>query len=152
MGYHQFYSIFMCQSKLSSSICDIMLLLSIFTMQYQFSNYVNDLFLWNILLFLSCRCLLCSQKKLNLIKSINFGINLVNIINESKYICFENIMMININQYHLVAFQKYIYFCWYYFTNKKCHAYTFLMFFNLLDLLVKKSYNGWGVRAKIGEG
>ena len=24
------------------------------------------------------------------------------------------------------------------FANKKCHGYTFLMFFNLLDLLVKK--------------
>ena len=147
MGYHQFYSIFMCQSKLSSAItfsryvtfcCSWVL--SIFTIYYEFSNSVNDLFFWNILLFLSC-CLSCCQQKLYLIKIINFGINFVNIINESKYIFFENIMMINISWYYLFVFQKCIYFCRYFlvilFTEKKCHEYIFLMFFTLLDLLVK---------------
>ena len=71
--------------------------------------------------------------------SINFSINLVNIINESKYIYLENIMMININQYHLVVFQKLYLRLLILFTNKECHGYAFLMFFNLLDLLVNKN-------------
>ena len=148
MGYHQFYSNFMCQSKLSSSItfsryvifcCSWVL--SIFTMNYQFSNSGNDLFfeIYYSSVVVCYEAKKKKEKKLYLIKSIHFGINFVNILNESKYVFMENIVMININQYHLVVFQKMYLLLLILFTNKKCHGYTFLMFFNLLDLLVNKS-------------
>ena len=85
------FILFLCVSqnfKLNNlfKIWDILLLLSIFIMRYQFSNSVNICFLeiyycWWI--FVNCYV---AKKKLYLIKNINFRINFVNIINESKYI------------------------------------------------------------------
>ena len=76
----------------------------------------------------------------NLFKMRHF-VSLVYISNKLFYCDFIFLVIAyyqfnNMTNIILLFSKKYIYFC-YFFMDKKCHGYTFLIFFNLLDLLVK---------------
>ena len=76
----------------------------------------------------------------NLFKMRHF-VSLVYISNKLFYCDFIFLVIAyyqfnNMTNIILLFSKKYIYFC-YFFMDKKYHGYTFLIFFNLLDLLVK---------------